>query len=253
MDIIKTYVVAVFMGVALFSCNEQDAEFKTELLKTPDGLTITAEIYEAQSDAPVILLFHQAGFSRGEYRSIAPRLKALGFTCISIDQRSGGEVNGVINKAFAEASEQGKGTQYVDAYPDMEFLFKHAKERYPDQHILIWGSSYSASLALVLAAEFPEDISAALTFSPGAYFEFKGMAIAEHAEKVACPIFMTSSKEEAPARMEIFNAIPHDLKTYFTPELEGYHGSKALWPEHEGNALYWEAVEAFLMEVRHSI
>lgn len=248
--VIKVLALELLLSIVLFSCNEKDAEYKTQLLQTSDGLTITAEVYEAQPNAPVILLFHQARFSRGEYRSIAPRLKALGFTCISIDQRSGDEVNGVKNKTFVEATEKGLGTQYVDAFPDLELLLKYARKTYPDQKVLVWGSSYSASLALVLASEYPADVSAVLAFSPGAYFEFKGKSIAAHAESLECPVFMTSSRDEVPDRMEIFNAIPHEDKSYFVPELEGYHGSKALWPEHEGNEYYWGAVEAFLEKLK---
>lgn len=247
---VKTFVLCLLMSMTLISCNEDEADYKTQLLKTSDGLTITAEVYEARPDAPVILLFHQARFSRGEYRSIAPRLKALGYTCISIDQRSGDEVNGVKNLTFAEATEKGMGTQYVDAYPDLVLLLKHARKAYPHQKVLVWGSSYSASLALVLASEYPVDVSAVLAFSPGAYFEFKGKTIAAHAESLTCPVFMTSSQEEVPARMEIFNAIQHEEKSYFVPELEGYHGSKALWSEHEGNEFYWEAVETFLEKIK---
>ena len=49
------------------------------------------------ANAPVLVLFHQAGWSRGEYREIAPKLNELGYICLAIDQRSGKGVNGVAN------------------------------------------------------------------------------------------------------------------------------------------------------------
>ncbi|MDX2288465.1 MAG: hypothetical protein NW217_06550 [Hyphomicrobiaceae bacterium] len=41
-----------------------------------DGVTIHADVYKAvpAGNAPRIVLAHQAGSSRGEYREIAPRL-----------------------------------------------------------------------------------------------------------------------------------------------------------------------------------
>jgi hypothetical protein len=41
-----------------------------------DGVTCTADLYRVHPDpaTPFIVLFHQAGYSRGEYREIAPRL-----------------------------------------------------------------------------------------------------------------------------------------------------------------------------------
>ncbi len=60
-------------------------------LKSADGLLITADSYlpHDTNTAPLIVLFHQAGSSRGEYSEIAPRLNELGFNCIAVDQRSG--------------------------------------------------------------------------------------------------------------------------------------------------------------------
>jgi hypothetical protein len=58
--------------------------------KSSDGLEITADKYFTDSEsAPLILLFHQAGWSRGEYNESAPKLNKLGFNCIAFAQRSG--------------------------------------------------------------------------------------------------------------------------------------------------------------------
>ncbi len=234
--------------LALFAASSlANNGFKTIPISTSDGLTITADIYELEdSQAPVILLFHQARFSRGEYREIAPKLNALGFTCIAIDQRSGGQVNGVENDLFSEAEKNGKGTTYADAYPDLKYTLQYARKAYPDQKIIVWGSSYSASLVLVLAAHYPEIVSGALAFSPGNYFEFDDKSVTEFAKTVNCPVFLTSSREEAPSRQDIFKSLAAKQKTFFIPEGEGYHGSKALWSANAGNEEYWTAVEAFL-------
>ena len=36
-----------------------------------------------------IVMFHQAGWSRGEYREIAPKLVAKGYRVLAVDQRAG--------------------------------------------------------------------------------------------------------------------------------------------------------------------
>src|SRR5690349_9118104 len=80
--------------------------YKTFIMPAPDGLTITADLYEADSTAPVILLCHQAGYSRGEFLETGKRLMKFGFTCLAIDLRSGKECNAIPNET-ARAAEGG--------------------------------------------------------------------------------------------------------------------------------------------------
>jgi len=249
--IILSGLLTIVIAFSVSFCAAGETRFETILLETSDGLTIKADVYAAdQADAPVILLFHQARYSRGEYRSIAPRLNELGFTCIAIDQRSGDRVKGVQNDTYAQAVKLDMGTDYLDAYPDLELLLDHAKTTYPNQKIIVWGSSYSAALVFVLAAQYAEDISAVLAFSPGTYFDVKGKSIVDFASLIKCPVFMTCSRDEVPSRQEIFAKIQSGSKRFFTPELAGYHGSKALWPANDGNEFYWEAVESFLADIK---
>lgn len=73
-----------------------DQEAKTITFPSKDGLTLTADLYIMHDkSAPFIVLFHQARWSRGEYEEIAPRLNMMGFNCMAVDLRSGGQVNGV--------------------------------------------------------------------------------------------------------------------------------------------------------------
>ncbi|MGK0190353.1 MAG: dienelactone hydrolase [Verrucomicrobiales bacterium] len=94
-----------------------------------DALTITADIYapDGIADRPVVVLFHQAGFSRGEYCDIAPRLNALGFACIAVDQRSGNQANGVTNETAKLARAQRLDTEFEDALPDMRAALAYAR------------------------------------------------------------------------------------------------------------------------------
>ena len=94
--------------------------FSTLTLKSTDGLAMTADLYRphASKKTPFIVLFHQAGWSRGEYREIAPKLNAMGFNCLAVDQRSGQGVNGVTNMTAKAAGMKKLGQGYLDARQD---------------------------------------------------------------------------------------------------------------------------------------
>ena len=185
---------------------------KTEI-PTADGLTITADLYAAHEDknTPFIVLCHQAGWSRGEYRETAPKLNALGFNCLAIDQRSGKTVNGVDNETVAKARVAKKGTDFPDAEQDIITAIKWAKENQADGKLILWGSSYSAALVLRIAGEHPDLIDGVMAFSPGEYFTRFGKSddwIASSAKKISVPVFITSAKREQKAWKAIYDSIP---------------------------------------------
>jgi pimeloyl-ACP methyl ester carboxylesterase len=209
-----------------------------------DGLTITADLYKITgNDAPYILLFHQAGSSRGEYIEIAPRLNVLGFNCLAIDQRAGGESNEVENMSARTANKIGLETSYTDAWLDVKAALLYAKDELQAQKIIIWGSSYSAALVFALASEFPEDVSAVLAFSPAEYFELEGKKFSDYAANVICPVLITAEADIEKQAKGIYNNISYDNNTYFTTD---GHGSSVLWSDNDNNEQYWQQVIVFL-------
>jgi dienelactone hydrolase len=218
--------------------------------KASDELEITADLYMTDSvNRPFIILFHQAGWSRGEYNEIAPKLNKMGYNCLAVDQRSGGKINGVINETHQRAEKQKLGTKYTDAEIDMISTIKYVKSKYAQaKKLIVWGSSYSSALVLKITGD-RNDIDAALSFAPGEYFESMGKPadyITQSAQNIMVPVFITSAKAEKPNWWSIYEAIPSIGKDYFIPKSDGQHGSRALWekfPEHKN---YWKAVEAFL-------
>lgn len=220
---------------------------ETVTFQSSDDLTITADLYlTANSAAPFILLFHQAGYSRGEYLEIAPKLNAMGYNCLAVDQRSGKTFNGVANETYTAAKAKGLPTLYADAYPDLEAALGYVVKQYAPQKLIVWGSSYSASLVLILAAEHPEEIQAALSFSPGEYFRFEGRTIAEFAATIKQPVFITSALSEEASWRKIADQIHSEGSVFFVPEGRGTHGSSALFEATLNHAEYWTAVEGFL-------
>lgn len=225
----------------------EDFTKKKIKFQAADGVEITADVYKTgNADATWILLFHQAGFSRGSYEPIAPKLNEMGYNCIAIDQRSGNEARGVENETKKAAVKMEKATEYADAYPDLEATLKKVKEEFKAKKTIVWGSSYSAALVFILASKNSGDIDALLSFAPGEYFEFEGKKISEFAADVKCPVFITGAQKEETNWRPIFNRIPGASKAGFVPKGKGEHGSRALWNEKTDHKEYWFAVKAFL-------
>lgn len=223
----------------------------TVTFPTTDDLTITADLYwTGDANAPFILLFHQADYSRGEYLEIAPKLNALGYNCLAIDQRSGGVANGVKNETYQAAKSAGLQTGYIQAYPDLESALDYVMQTYMPSQLIVWGSSYSSSLALILASEHPDEISAVLAFSPGEYFKLDGKQVADYAASITQPAFITSAKSEEKSWRGIADQIKSNGSVFFVPEGNGRHGSSALFEKTPNNAEYWTAVESFLASLQ---
>jgi protein-L-isoaspartate(D-aspartate) O-methyltransferase len=229
------------------SCRIQANEQGTITFKAEDELTITADLYAPHpNDAPFVILFHQANWSRGEYIEIAPELNKMGFNAMAVDLRSGGKVNKIVNLTNRQAVELRKPTNYIDALQDMGSAVKYVRSRYKRAKVIIWGSSYSASLAIKLAGDKPTSINGVLAFSPGEYFDMSKTYIKDSAKNVKCPVFITSASKEAKAWKDIFLAIPSKSKHSFLPKTKGNHGSRALWNKFNDSKNYWQAVKDFL-------
>lgn len=221
-----------------------------ELIKfsSEDGIEIAADLYmKYDENAPLIILFHQANWSRGEYNEIAPELNNLGYNCLAVDLRSGGEVNNVQNITKQNAVRAMKPTQYVDALQDMRAAINFAKNNLANGKVILWGSSYSSALALKLGGQMAVD--AILSFSPGEYFTSQGKPndyVTADAVKINVPVFITSARSEKNSWWNIYEAMVSEGKVYYLPETAGNHGSRALWSNFSDSSGYWKVVKSFL-------
>lgn len=143
-----------------------------------------------------------------------------------------------------------KGTSYLDTLPDLEAAIAFARKNYARDQLIIWGSSYSASLVLYLTGTQGNLVDGVLAFAPGEYFrKEKGITfITDSSRNIDVPVFITSAKDEKGHWWPIFNAIPPKNKTYFLPESNGVHGSRALWTSTDEHQNYWQAVKQFLSQ-----
>ena len=227
------------------SAANDPAAGSTVWLNARDRTVIKGTFYKAAHPKAIILLFHQADSSKEEYATIAPRLVQAGYSALAIDQRSGGEMYGH-NETVARL---GKSADMADTLPDLQAAVTWAKPFHTP--IILWGSSYSASLVLGLANINEGDIKALLAFSPGEYFADKRM-VGRDAEGVRVPAFITCSgaPDEVAKAKAVAARIPGGRATLYIPD-HGAHGSSTLIAakDPDGAAANWDAVLAFLAKV----
>ena len=164
---------------------------------------------------------------------------------MAVDQRSGDQVNGVINQTHKEAVSKGLETQYLDALPDIEAAYLYVKFGIKPEKIILWGSSYSAAIMFYMGSVHHTNLDGILSFAPGSYFKINNKELKTYAARITCPVFVTSARSEHKNWKEMYDKVPSE-KSYFLPESEGRHGSKALWPDNPNHREYWNAVTEFL-------
>ena len=237
---IFTIIIAVLFVIRL---NGQEKISFT----APDGLTIYANLYEIDESLPYIILFHQAGFSKGEYKTSAIKLLKLGYNCLAVDLRSGGNVNFVQNETADEAKVKGLPTGYLDAEQDMIAAIDWTFAR-SNKPVVIFGSSYSASLALKIGRS-NSSVKAVVAFSPGEYFQ-PDLVLQDHLNGFDKPVFIACSQREFTYMGTLLSAVPENLKSVFKPQVgPGEHGSKALWTSNPSSNEYWLALLLFFKTI----
>jgi len=219
---------------------------KTITFPSQDGLTITADIYKVDNNPITILLCHQAGFSRGEYKNTALELNKLGYSVMAIDQRSGEISNNVVNETAKRAKDKNLPSEYIDARPDIASAIDYVYNTNGNTAILLVGSSYSATLSLLIGDE-NKKVKAIAAFSPGEYF--KDIDVKESIKNLKKPTFVTASLSETEALKLLVSKMDNNNLTHYKPTETGIHGSRALWKSTKGTKGYWTAFKAFLSTI----
>lgn len=236
----KFWIPFVFVLLGYTSLKAQT----TVHFPSKDGLLITADLYQVGKDKPYMVLCHLAGLSRGEYKDTAKKLNQLGYNCLALDARSGNEVFGITNETAQRARDQHKPTEYLDAEQDILAAIDYTDSLSGDNGVILFGSSYSAALALKIGTDNPK-VKRVIAFSPGEYFG-EQLQLKEYIKDFHKPLFVTSAKKEAPQVTELTEHIKG--VNQFIPQQEGAHGSIALWETTPGHEEYWQALQAFLMK-----
>jgi dienelactone hydrolase len=223
-------------------------------LQSADGLRVTADLYETASrNDPVILLFHQSGSSRGEYRRIAPKLVAMGYNALAVDLRWGARDrwNLFRNETAARygtteiMAEARSGMRdrvwptvfaaYEDMLASLDWLGANG---FAGPRIVL-GSSFSAILVLKMAAE--REVAAVLAYSPGEYHDTDTTMVAGWANEVDAPAYVAAGIDEGERVAPVFAALPGPDKLLFQAE-RGAHGASILLAD----VTNWVSLESFL-------
>jgi pimeloyl-ACP methyl ester carboxylesterase len=215
-----------------------------------DGLNVVADKYFVHDTLPWILLFHQSGSSRGEFREIAPKLIRLDYNALAVDLRHGKEINYVTNETSLAAQVMDLPRTMTDAREDMLAAMEWVKGQ-SDKPFVLFGSSYSASLAMILARDNP-GTSAVIAFSPGEFFGAPNL-VRNAVRNLDIPVFLASTRREYPYITELSSGIGADKKIIFTPsESQGTHGAKALWGSDPGSKEYWLGLLMFINRIQNT-
>jgi len=250
MNLFKTF----FAFCVFFSVQPSEVfgvEKKIFKISSTDGLNIEADYwkYSAGSKQPVILLCHQAGWSKGEYVKTGEWISSLGYDVVAIDQRSGGEVNGVVNQVHKQAKRKKLATDYLSAKKDIQSVLYFLSKKFINRKVILVGSSYSSALALRLAGEEHQALKAVVAFAPGEYFKDK-KDLSSVLPQIKIPVFVTGTKNEVKTRAHLWSKIPKSQLTLFEPLGPGHHGSRALWTDKEGRKAYRKAFLKFLNKIK---
>ena len=242
----KIYHGLLIAPILFFSVNLHALEKKTIEFPSLDNLKITADLFfDRDVNRPFILMFHQAGYSRGEFRTIAPLFHKMGYNTMAVDLRSGQWSNQIKNQTAERAVKKDLKTHYLAAEKDIEASIQYIKKTLKVKSLLLLGSSYSASLVMKAAGESKYRYSAVISFSPGEYFRKKNF-IGSFAKKINIPVWITSSKKEIKKTNILFSKIRSKNKVFFRPAKKGEHGSKALWKGNSGYVNYRKSLFKFL-------
>lgn len=254
--------------MAIFgSCQKKHEAIKTDNVGavseisfyTPDSIKIFGDLYELDKKEKTILLFHQSGSNaRGEYAPIIPVLIEKGYNILAIDQRVGGQYYGNYNRTLANIPTNifNDGYGYCDAYNNLESALDFMIDSGFSGEKIIWGSSYSASLAIQLANNRQSDIDGVLAFSPASGGSMKGCLPNKYFETLKTPLIILrppNEMENENSKLQFDLANKYNHKTY-VPKY-GIHGSSMLVKERVRNEVEetWTVVLSFLEKIEKQI
>lgn len=237
----KLLLAGTLLSLFLLQGTKEKVIFPSE-----DGLEITADKYLASEEFPYIILFHQAGSSRGEFRDIAEKFLKLRYNCLAVDLRSGDNANFVNNETASRARGAGKSVNFLDALGDVSASIDYAYGL-NSQEVILLGSSYSASLALLEGLDHPK-VRAVIAFSPGEYFS-GDLRLEDSLQTCSKPLFIAVTGREQPYVRKMLQAFPEEDYTLFQPDTLGVHGARALWDDNPTKDEYWLALLMFINDL----
>ncbi|MDO1500274.1 alpha/beta fold hydrolase [Winogradskyella maritima] len=233
---IKYILITFTLTLLVHACNSRTKPESSDVQKetseisffASDSIEVFGDLHITDKSAPSIVLFHQGGSNgRAEYKSIIPKLKDSGYNVLSIDQRVGGQWYGGYNRTASLIEHLDYG--YCDAYPDMVGALDYLKAKKLTGKIILWGSSYSGTLAIQLAHSRPNDVDAVLAFSPASGPPMADCQASVYLESLTVPLIILRPGNEAKiesVKAQLALAKDNNHETYVAED--GIHGSSML-------------------------
>jgi pimeloyl-ACP methyl ester carboxylesterase len=138
----------------------------------------------------------------------------------------------------------------LDARTDIQAAIHYTSE-YNDHPVVLFGSSYSASLSLMVANKNPR-VKAVVAFSPGEFFR-PVLTVSDALTGFNKKAFIAATHAEHEYLGKMLSEIPDQQKTVFTPRHSpGTSGAKALWESSADYPEYWLALLMFFKELNNS-
>ena len=216
----------LFFLLCILECNGT-CQHKVSFLAS-DSLRVTADLYLNDYNFPFILLFHQNGYSEGEYTGIADKLLNLDYNCLAVDLHSRGKL--------------------IDSRKDVKAAIDYAGS-INNKPVILFGSSFSASLCM-LEGMNNEKVNAVVAFSPGEYFEPE-MSVRKEIKNFNKPLFVSSSGNEYPYIMAMLEDVPDSILTiYKHGGGNDTHGIKVLWESNNESRECWLELLMFFRKIK---
>jgi hypothetical protein len=237
------FLIMIFLQIELFCIAQEKVSFYSS-----DSLKITADLYLKGYEYPFILLFHQADASRGEFTEIANRLRNLDYNCLAVDLRVGDKINYIQNETAERAKSKGLTQNFIDAKKDIQAAISFVS-KFNKNSVILFGSSYSASLCLITAKE-NNHVKAVVAFSPGEFLR-PDVIVKDFITGLGKPIFIYSTELEYEYVMQLMSGVAEQYKTIYKPKnSNGVHGAKALWKSSESSDESWLELLLFFKKIR---
>ena len=168
---------------------------------------------------------------------------------LAIDQRSGGERFGSVNRTVAAL--EGKEFVYCDAYADLEAALAFARTSGFTGPIVAWGSSYSAALVFKLSVEHHDELAAALAFSPASGTPLADCQPQAYVANLRLPMLALRPQSEYEidsVKVQMADFAANEIETYVADP--GVHGSSMLNADRVGASTdaTWDVVFEFLRQ-----
>lgn len=243
-DLRPSPVAAALLGSLLLAPPSPGAEVRGSSpepepleVTAPDGVRVRADVFSnREEDAggarrrPVFVALHGAGWNRAQWRPLVPFLLEAGFDVVLPDLRCGAERGGVRNETARAAHRLDAGRTPLHARLDVAAVLERlrADGRSP---IVLAGTSLSAALALLVAAERPDLADAVVALSPYEAFARFGRPAPYLAHRISAldvPVFLTGQKAEMPRVRRFLEALPEGRGRLFEPPVHGGVGIEAL-------------------------